>query len=548
MRRLASLALPSLALAASLLLAPRDAEACAVFYPSPEPVDGGPAQSLSVVTDHRMAIAITPSMTTIWDQVNYVGDPAEFAWVMPVRGLAVVGIGSDNFLASLDKETAVRVETPKAVCDYGYGGYDYNSDYRSGCGCSGYQEDYASTPGGSYEPDVGTDDGVVVTKRSTVGPYEVAQLHSSDPDVLVRWLSKNKYAIPTDIAPILKKFTDEGFDFVVVRLRPGFGVKAMRPIRVSTRGASPQLPLRMAAAGISGHVAVQLFVIGEGRFRTKNYPSFSVDPGQLVWDYAAGKSNYGELRDVAAKGFDGRAWALESSVDVAQSMILAPEAPPTEPPVDAGIDATPSTDTGATDTAPADTLAADTLPADTLAADTLAADTADAADADPDAATDAADATPDATPATDSGAIPATDTGSGPSDTGPDLGAPPGVSATASDVEIAFGTYTYRRVTRLRADLPVRHLSADLELEVDPNQAQLKTAMQSTAWVHGENVCPGGMLRGLSTPATLLGPSKAGAACAMPQESAPDYAMPLGLTLGLVGLGLVRRRRTTKER
>ncbi|MBL8720312.1 MAG: DUF2330 domain-containing protein [Myxococcales bacterium] len=540
MRRLASLALPSLALAASLLLAPRDAEACtAVFYPISEPVDGGPAQSLSVVSDHRMAIAITPSMTTIWDQVNYIGDPAEFAWVLPVRGLAVVGIGSDNFLASLDKSTAVRVETPKAVCDYGYGGYDYNSDYRSGCGCSGYQEDYASS-GGSYEPDVGTDDGVVVTKRSTVGPYEVAQLHSSDPDVLVRWLSKNKYAIPGDIAPILAKFTSEGFDFVVVRLRPGFGIKAMRPIRVSTRGASPQLPLRMAAAGISGHVGMQLFVIGEGRFRTKNFPTFSVDPGQLVWDYKAGKSNYVDLRDAAAKVYDGRAWALESSVDVAQSMILAPEAPPTEPPFDAGIDASPSTDTGATDTAPADTLTA----ADTFTATDAADAASDAIDADPDAATDA---TPDALPATDSGAIPATDTGTKPSDTGADLGAPPGVSPTASDVEIAFGTYTYRRVTRLRADLPVRHLSADLELEVDSNQAQLKTVMQSTAWVHGENVCPGGTLRGLSTPATLLGPSKAGAACAMPQESAPDYAMPIGLTLGLVGLGLVRRRRVTSR-
>lgn len=510
MRRL-SLALPSVALAIALL-APRAAEAC-VFYPDYGPLDGG-TETVSKLADHRMAIAISPSMTTVWDQVEFVGDPGEFVWVMPVRGPAAVGVGSDGFLTALDKGTSPILSAPKAYCQYNYG---YEDDYRSnrGCGCGGTY-DYDSAGGsGSGSIDGGVEDGVKFSSRTTAGPYEVVQVHSDDPDAIVRWLSKNKYAVPTGIAPTLLKYTSEGWDFVVVRLRPGAGVKAMRPIRVSTRGVNLALPLRMLAAGAGATVGLKLFVIAEGRFRAKNYPSYAIDPGQIVWDYAAEKSNYVELRLAGAKAFDGRAFAVESSVELPQVAF-----PPAEPFTD------PLPDAGPPDTAPADTAPADTGAADTAASDAVAETT-------PDAAGDADE--------TGEAAVSATDTAPPPSDTG----TPPAVSPTATDVEIAFGTFSYRRITRLRAELPVRHLTADLELEVDPNPSVLGTAIEASSFTNGASVCPGGtvQLYGAGAPATLLGPAKAGAACAMPARTAPEWAVPLGLCVGLVGLGLARRRR-----
>ncbi|MGZ5966945.1 MAG: hypothetical protein ACXWP4_04710, partial [Polyangiales bacterium] len=51
-----------------------------------------------------------------------------------------------------------------------------------------------------------------------------------------------------------------------------------------------------------------------------------------------------------------------------------------------------------------------------------------------------------------------------------DAGAPPAVDPYANDIEIAFGTLSVRRVTRLRADLPTKTLDSDLQLEADDAQ------------------------------------------------------------------------------
>ena len=70
--------IPSLsgfALLATLAL-PDDARACGgCFVPS----------ETTVVTAHRMALAISPVQTVLWDQIQYAGSPAEFAWVLPVK-------------------------------------------------------------------------------------------------------------------------------------------------------------------------------------------------------------------------------------------------------------------------------------------------------------------------------------------------------------------------------------------------------------------------------------------------------------------------------
>ena len=63
------------ALAFSVLLAglaPSDARACGGCF---NPPTGMPAP----VTGHRMAIAMSPAGTTLWDQIQYAGEPDD-AW------------------------------------------------------------------------------------------------------------------------------------------------------------------------------------------------------------------------------------------------------------------------------------------------------------------------------------------------------------------------------------------------------------------------------------------------------------------------------------
>ena len=41
----------------------------------------GPTQNGDVITDHRMIFSVSPQQTTLYDEIEYQGNPASFAWV-----------------------------------------------------------------------------------------------------------------------------------------------------------------------------------------------------------------------------------------------------------------------------------------------------------------------------------------------------------------------------------------------------------------------------------------------------------------------------------
>jgi len=431
----------ALAAAGLITLVPADAHACGGCLNAQPPTEadaGSTTQSPSVVTDHRMVLSLTGGATTLWDQIEYAGDPEEFAWVLPIRGKVTVGLGSDAFVDALDKKTAPSIIGPRVLCNAppqpsmsssGGGNTDFGgsgSDF--GCGCGSSSDTAAAfspsadaalsdtaAGGNSLDP---PDEGVVVTERAAVGPYETLQISGTDTESIVGWLRRNNYEIPANVEPILTRYVTEGFDFLAVRLRPGIGVHAMRPIRVSWPGSAPMLPLRMVAAGVGERVGIKLFVLGDGRWKTKNFDTFTIPEDRLVWDFNFGRSSYTLVRDELSKARDDRAFALESSIEIARAELPLRDPEQAEPPRDAG----------------------------------------DAGDAETALAVDAGDA-----------------------------GAP------ATDIDVAFGDKLFLRVTRLRGDLPVRHLATDLELEADLDQDILETRHLVSQQVGAEKLCPYGV-------------------------------------------------------
>jgi len=465
-RRALAISTASIALAGAFSIAgPSDARACGgAFYPPPATATD--AEKPASVTDHRTVIALTDTMTTVWDQIEYAGDPEEFAWVLPVRGAVTVGLGNDEFLNELDKATQLEIRGPRIRCarpaSDGCGGSG-----NAGCGSSDSAEPWGFDEG--YQEDAG----IFATNRQVAGPYAAVQVHGEDESAIVGWLRTHKFQVPTSIEPVFKAYIADGFDFVAVRLRKGGNVGAMVPIRVSWKGLTPSLPLRMSAAGVDQQVGIKLFVIADARWKTKNFPTFSVDPSGLSWNYNQQRSNYLDVRDSMAATFDGRAFALESSMDIAKaSLPFIKSEPPPE-----GDAAVPL------DTAPSEV------------GDDSAVDDADAGVDDA--------AVEDASPPVY------------------DAGAPPAIDPYASDVEIAFGTFTSRRVTRLHAELPVKYLDQDLELEADDNQEVLDRKLQLTK-ASTPPVCP------------------ATASVAGEGESAPIRAS-IAIVLGAIGAVLARR-------
>src|SRR5690348_16899562 len=67
-----------------------------------------------------------------------------------------------------------------------------------------------------------------------------------------------KELVARAIQPVIDAYVQSGFDFLAMKLVPGASVQSMRPVRVTTQGASPVLPLRMVAAGTGASVGITL--------------------------------------------------------------------------------------------------------------------------------------------------------------------------------------------------------------------------------------------------------------------------------------------------
>ncbi len=285
-----------------LTVQPPNAEACGGCFVPPE--------ENTVVTGHRMILSVGMTQSTLYDQIEYSGDPEEFAWVLPIVGTVDVGTSSDLIFNQLGFDTAVEVLPPVQDCPAIY--------------CDGF-DDFGSTGTGGLNG-APEDGGVEVLAEEVVGPYQTVQLAASDPNALNAWLDENGYNVPDDIQPVINAYVNDGFNFLAMKLIPGAGIDRMQPVRITSEGSNAVLPLRMVAAGTGATTTITLFIVGEGRYEPSNFPSFTIDPEHVVWSYDANESNYAALRQSAYDASQGFGWLVEAaspySVDAFRNNVL----------------------------------------------------------------------------------------------------------------------------------------------------------------------------------------------------------------------------------
>ena len=278
------------AMMAGAALGARDASACGGCFASPSEV--------TQITGERMLLSLSQQQTTLYDEITYSGNPSSFAWVLPIKGLATVGLSSDALFQNLGQDTSTTISAPQITCP------------SSNCGNAAFNNSDDPSAGGGGASTGGT---VTVVSQQVVGPYETVQLQSTDPMALRNWLATNGYNVPATDGPVIDAYVAEGFNFLALKLVPGQGVSSMRPVRVTTPGATPTLPLRMVAVGSGPIVPITLWVVAEGRYDTTNLPSFQVDPSQLVWDWDTQESNYSALKQSLFTKSNNRGWLVEAA-------------------------------------------------------------------------------------------------------------------------------------------------------------------------------------------------------------------------------------------
>jgi Uncharacterized protein conserved in bacteria (DUF2330) len=162
---------------------------------------------------------------------------------------------------------------------------------------------------------------VTVLTQKQVGPYETVQLKSTDGSALTKWLEANGFAVPAADKPVIAAYVAEGMNFLALKLVPGAGVSAMQPVRVTTPGALPALPLRMVSVGTGARTGITLWVVASGRWEPKNFPFFTIADADLTWDWTTLSSNYEVVRSSkeAALGYGG--FQIESSLELSEHTI-----------------------------------------------------------------------------------------------------------------------------------------------------------------------------------------------------------------------------------
>jgi MYXO-CTERM domain-containing protein len=128
-----------------------------------------------------------------------------------------------------------------------------------------------------------------------VGPYETVQLHSTDGSALT--------------------------NFLALKLVPGQGVQSMQPVRVTSQGAAPSLPLHMVAVGTGPTTGITIWVVADGRWQPSNFPTFTIGASEIAWDWATSSSNYETVRLAKEATYGGRGWQIESSLELSQYTI-----------------------------------------------------------------------------------------------------------------------------------------------------------------------------------------------------------------------------------
>lgn len=221
-------------------------------------------------------------------QIQYQGDAAHFAWVIPVPAIPAFQIGSQALFDRLLTTT---------VPSYGFG-------TRTGCPVSGTPSAPSTGTGAQ-----GTDPHVVY--KAAVGAYEIHVISGTKADDVQQWLVDHGYAPSADAPPILQKYLEEGYLFAAVKLQNGVGVDQIHPIVITVPGDKPCVPLRLTRVAAVENMAVRAFFLAERRAVPTNYKHVTLNPLRLDWTSYA--NNYDDVVSAAidAPVADGHAFITE---------------------------------------------------------------------------------------------------------------------------------------------------------------------------------------------------------------------------------------------
>jgi MYXO-CTERM domain-containing protein len=285
----------------------RVADACGCVSP-PAVTEGDYAVNQQA---EQIIFEVEPNYVTAHILIKYAGDPAAFAWIVPVpEAPEEMSISPAAAFGLLDDLTAPDVAvTVENLCPVSQWACRHHPDADCG-GNFGDDDDVATVlDAGASSSDAGGGGGpppVEVIDEQVVGDYQTVTFRASEAAAAAQWLRDNGFIVNATTTLYMESYVEANMVFVAAKLVPGAGVDAIKPLRLRFRAPFPSIPLVLTAVAAEPHLTVTAYVYASTPFRPMSHPVVAIDPARIAQD-RGGRGNYPMVlaRTIDEAGGDG---------------------------------------------------------------------------------------------------------------------------------------------------------------------------------------------------------------------------------------------------
>ncbi len=271
--KLSKYLLSSALVAASLSFAP-SANAFCGFYVAKADTDLFNQSS-------KVALVRDGDRTVITMANDYIGDPTEFAMVIPVPTVIKkeqVHVSDSSLLDHLDAYTAPR------LVEY----FDSNPCMRREIMFKrNAPVDMESAVGDVMAQRRDRALGVTIEETFSVGEYDILILSAKESDGLQTWLTENGYKIPDGADRTLGSYIKQDMKFFVAKVnlekKADMGGEMLRPIAVAYESPKFMLPIRLGTVNAKGTQDLFVYALTrKGKVETTNYRTHKIPSDKEV--------------------------------------------------------------------------------------------------------------------------------------------------------------------------------------------------------------------------------------------------------------------------
>ena len=218
----------------------------------------------------KVALVRDGDRTVITMANDYIGDPTEFAMVIPVPTVITkeqVHISSPALLEHLDAYTAPRLVEyfDRNPCEQRYLKQRMMSSMS-----------VAGAPMAEMMQDSAAELGVTIEESFTKGEYDILILSAKESDGLQTWLEQSGYKVPPKARKTLGSYIKQDMKFFVAKVnleeKAKQGGEMLRPIAVAYESPKFMLPIRLGTVNAKGHQDLFVYTLTKnGKVETTNY-------------------------------------------------------------------------------------------------------------------------------------------------------------------------------------------------------------------------------------------------------------------------------------